>query len=159
MAIGKWSMYLSALLFLLIGLGALAVAVVPGVDDWVAEQTLDSAGFSSDDPFHDETVAAITDDDIGGVRTTAWILAATFLPTAFLFAWCGRWFTSMQGSVPSFGSMTQNSAEMLANAQVLQPQYGQGAAAPGATPFPTGQPPVPDFGDPIPPPSDPTAFG
>ncbi len=67
MAIGKWCMYLSAVLFLLIGFGP------------------------------------ITSDEIGGVKTTAWILAATFIPTALLFAWCGRWFKSMEGSVPTSG--------------------------------------------------------
>ena len=44
MAFGKWSMYFCAVLFfLIIGLGALVVAVVPGVDEWVAETILDSA--------------------------------------------------------------------------------------------------------------------
>lgn len=151
-------MYLSAVLFLLIGFGALAVAVVPGVDEWVAEQTLDSAGFTSDDPFQDEAINAITSDEIGGVKTTAWILAGTFIPTAFLFIWCGRWFKSMEGSVPSFGSMMQNSAQMMANAQNIQQHYGQGTVVPGSgvaagpSPVPTGQPPVPKFSDPIGPP-------
>ena len=156
MAIGKWSMYLCAVLFVLIGLGSLAVAVVPGVDEWVAEQTLDSVGLSSSDPGRDLAVDAITNDDIGGVKTTAWILAATFLPTALLFAWCGRWFKSMQGTVPSFGSMMQNSAQMMANAQGMQQQYGQGTGVPGGvitpSPMPTDEPPVPNFNDPIGPP-------
>ena len=158
MAIGKWSMYLSAALFLFIGFGSLAVAVVPGADEWVAEQTLDSAGFSSDDPFQDEAINAITRDDIGGVKTTAWILAATFIPTAFLFAWCGRWFKSMEGSVPTFGAMMQQSAQLSANAQAAYQQYAPGSVAPGGgvvaggSPMPTGQPPVPKFSDPIGPP-------
>ena len=123
MAIGKWCMYLSTVLFFLIGFGALAVAVVPGADEWVAEQTLDSAGFSSDDPFQDEAINAITSDEIGGVKTTAWILAGTFIPTAFLFAWCGRWFKSMEGSVPTFGAMMQQSAQMTANVQAAYQPY------------------------------------
>jgi hypothetical protein len=158
MAIGKWCMYLSAVLFFLIGFGALAVAVVPGADEWVAEQTLDSAGFSSDDPFQDEAISAITTDEIGGVKTTAWILAATFIPTAFLFAWCGRWFKSMEGSVPTFGAMMQQSAQMTADAQAAYQQYAPGPVVPGGgvvaggSPVPTGQPPFPKFSDPIGPP-------
>ena len=71
MAIGKWSMYICAVLFLIIGLGALAVAVVPGVDDWVAEQTLDASGLSSDSPIRDEAVDAITDDGMYAGRCPA----------------------------------------------------------------------------------------
>jgi hypothetical protein len=152
MAIGKWCMYLSGILFLLIGFGSLAVAVVPGVDEWVAEQTLDSAGFSSDDPFHDDAVDAFTSDEISGVKTTAWILAGTFIPTAFLFIWCGRWFKSMEGSVPTFGSMMQGSAQMMANAQNIQQHYAPGTVVPPNGGVPTGQPPVPKFSDPIGPP-------
>ena len=149
MAIGKWCMYLSAALFFLIGFGALAVAVVPGADEWVAEQTLDSAGFSSDDPFQDEAINAITSDEIGGVQTTAWILAGTFIPTAFLFAWCGRWFKSMEGSVPTFGAMMQQSAQMTANVQAAYQPSPPGPVVPGGgvvaggSPMPTGPTPGP----------------
>jgi len=155
MAIGKWSMYISAVLFLIVGLGALAVAVVPGVDDWVAEQTLDQVGFTDDSPFQDEAVEAITDDDVGGIRITAWILALTFLPTAALFVWIGRWFKSMEGGVNSmFGGSTNVAA---ANAAYLQQQPG--APVPYTTPMPTEQAPVPKFGDPSLDPPDPTAGG
>jgi hypothetical protein len=160
MAIGKWSMYICAVLFLIIGLGALAVAVVPGVDEWAAEQTLDASGLSSDSPFRDEAVDAITDDDVGGVRITAWILALTFLPTAALFVWIGRWFKSMEGGV---NSMFGSTAPMAANSAAFFPQPG-GTVAPGApvahtSPMPTGQAPVPEFGDPSLEPPDPSAGG
>ena len=59
------------------------------------------------------------------MKTTAWILAATFIPTALLFAWCGRWFKSMEGSVPTFGAMMQQSAQMTADVQAAYPQYPQ----------------------------------
>ena len=65
------------------------------------------------------------------MKTTAWILAATFIPTALLFAWCGRWFKSMEGSVPTFGAMMQQSAQMTADVQAAYPQYRQGPVVPG----------------------------
>jgi hypothetical protein len=86
-------------LFIIIGLGSLVVAIVPGAHEWVAEQTLDATtppAFEDDEFFQDtrdETVQAIVDSD--GVVLTAWILAATFLPMAALFIWIGRWFGSM----------------------------------------------------------------
>jgi len=161
MAIGKWCMYISAVLFLIIGLGALAVAVIPGVDDWVAEQTLDQVGFTDDSPFQDEAVEAITDDDVGGIRITAWILALTFLPTAALFVWIGRWFKSMESGVNSmFGTPAQVNAAGVA----YVPQPGVPTAAPGGpvpytTPVPTEQAPVPKFGDPSLQPPDPSGGG
>ncbi len=156
MAIGKWSMYISAILFLIIGLGALAVAVIPGVDDWVAETTLDEVGFNDDSPFRDEAVNAITDDDVGGIRITAWILALTFLPTAALFVWIGRWFKSMEGGMSSMFGVSTNVA--VANAAYL-PQPGAPGAVPYTTPMPTGQAPVPKFGDPTLQPPDPSGGG
>jgi len=102
MAIAKWSMYLTAVLFVLIGVGALAVAVLPGADEWFAEQVLDRAGVP-DDTFGDQTVSLVADAE--GVQLTAWIFALTFLPTAALFVWVGRWFTSMEsGAGGMFGA-------------------------------------------------------
>ena len=149
MAIAKWCMYLTAVLFLIVGLGALAVAAVPGADEWAAEQTLDASGLSSDSPIRGDAVDAITNDDIGGVRFTAWILAGTFLPTALLFAWCGRWFKSMEGG---FGRMTGASVTMAANA--ASPSAGQDDVVPAdggratATTAPTPASPLPDLTDP-----------
>src|SRR5687768_3084131 len=108
MAIGKWCMYFSAVLFLVIGLGSLAVAVVPGADEWVAEQTLDSFSPQTSE-FNDEAADIIADDDVGAVRTTSLILAATFLPMAGLFVFCGRWFKSME---PAFDGIMQSSHQM-----------------------------------------------
>jgi hypothetical protein len=153
MAIGKWCMYLTAVLFLVVGLGALAVAAVPGTDEWVAEQTLDASGLSSDSPIRDDAVNAVTNDDIGGVRFTAWILAGTFLPTALLFVWCGRWFKSMEGG---FGGMSGASIAMAANAAA--PSAGQDDVVPaggGRTAAPT----VAAAGSPLPDLTDPTAGG
>ncbi|HEY5697639.1 MAG TPA: hypothetical protein VIT01_09040 [Acidimicrobiales bacterium] len=121
-------------------------------------------GSRPDDPFQDEAINTITSGEIGGVKTTAWILAATFIPTALLFAWCGRWFKSMEGSVPTFGAMMQQSAQMTADVQAAypqdpqDPQYPQGPVVPGGgvvaggSPVPSGPPPVPEFSDPIGPP-------
>ena len=83
MAFGKWCMYFSAVVFLAIGVGALVVAFVPSFDD-----------------------------EFGVVRSTGLILGATFIPCAFLFFWCGRWFNSMQ---PSVDAMMQTSAQMARN--------------------------------------------
>jgi hypothetical protein len=133
MAIGKWSMWVCGFLFLLIGLGALAVAAVPGVDDWVAEQTVAATGTSS--AFDDEVVTAIADSE--GVRSTSWILAGTFLPGALLFFWCGTWFRSPQ---PAFNPLVT-----------------------AGTPVPTGPAPAPAWtgitSEPAVEPADPTAGG
>ena len=119
MAIAKWSMYLTAVLFVLIGVGALAVAVVPGADEWFAEQVLDRSGVP-EDAFGDDTVSLVADSD--GVQLTAWIFVITFLPTAALFVWIGRWFKSMEASMSSmFGSastMAADSAASMAQARV-----------------------------------------
>ena len=147
MAIGKWSMYVCALLFLVIGLGSLAVAVVPGANEWFAEEILDASGAPSS-AFDDEVVDAIADSE--GVRTTAWILAGTFLPTALLFAWCGRWFKSMQPRVASmFGLSTPTVQDGIAAYQ----QFAQGAGMAG-----TGTAAGPAKG-PVVEPADPTAGG
>lgn len=150
MAIGKWSMYLCGVLFLFIGLGSLAVAVAPGVDDRVADWTVDATG--TPDAFDDDVSAAIADSE--GVQSTAWILAATFLPTALLFFWCGRWFTSMQPGAGRFSAPP-------AGAVPYQPYGAQPGVVPtGGSPLPPDTPPpVPRFGDPVLEPPDPTAGG
>ena len=160
MAIGKWSMYISAVLFLIIGLGALAVAVVPGADDWFAEQTLDAPGCRRTAPSGTKRSTRSPIDDVGGVQLTAWILRLTFLPTAALFVWIGRWFKSMEGGM---NSMFGSTAPMAANNAAFFPQPG-GTVAPGApvahtSPMPTEQAPVPKFGDPSLEPPDPSAGG
>ncbi len=147
MGIGKWCMYATAVLFIIIGVGALVVAVVPGAHEWVAEQTVDATTpdfIEEDESFEDASVAAIVDSD--GVVLTAWILAATFLPTALLFIWIGRWFGTMQRE--GFGGMPYN------------PQAGgvamtqSGAPVPHTSPMPGGQAPVPKFTDPVGPPPE-----
>jgi hypothetical protein len=102
MAFGKWCMYLSGVLFLAVGVGALVVAFVPSFDD-----------------------------EFGIVRSTGLILGATFIPCAFLFFWCGRWFKSLQ---PSFNSMMDTSAQMARNSSAMYQQYGQvpGSPVPGS---------------------------
>ncbi len=129
MAIAKWSMYLTAVLFVLIGAGALAVAVLPGADEWFAEQVLDRAGVP-DDAFGDQAVSLVADSE--GVQLSAWIFVITFLPTAALFVWVGRWFKSMEGGA--------------------SPMFGARSTPLTAAPMPT-------FGDATPEPSDPTAGG
>jgi hypothetical protein len=152
-------MYLCAVLFLIIGVGSLVVAVVPGADEWVAEKTLDSFSPTTSGS-NDEVAEIVTQDDIGGVHTTAWILAVTFLPMAGLFVFCGRWFKSME---PSFNAMMQTSAQMARNSSAMYQQYaGQpvvagsgvitnvgGGVITSPSPVPSGQPPVPKFNDPI----------
>ncbi len=144
---GKWSMYLSALLFLVIGAGALAIAVVPGVDEWFAESILDLSG-APDDQF---LVDAITDE--GAVGSTMLIIGLTFLPCAALFWWCGRWFKQLaEGkggmfSPAAFG--VPMGADAVAQYQQVANQYGVPTtpqAGPSATP-------------PSPSPSDPSAGG
>lgn len=151
MAIGKWSMYISAVLFLVVGLGALAIAVVPDADEWFAEQILDRSGVSDDTFGQDAAVNAIVDSD--GISLTAWILALTFLPTAALFVWIGRWFKSMEGGNSMFGVSTNVAAAQAA----YMPQPG--APVPYTTPMPTEQAPVPKFGDPSLQPPDPSGGG
>jgi hypothetical protein len=154
-------MYLSAVIFLIIGFGSLAVAVVPGFDEWMAEQTLDATGatdnfnrFDDGDELRDDAVGVLTDDDIGGVKTTAWILAATFLPTAALFVFIGRWFKSME---PGFDAMMQTSAQLARNSSAM---YRNFSPAPGMAPgtgvitnigggVVTGPPPASGFNDPV----------
>lgn len=151
MAIGKWSMYISAVLFLIIGLGALAIAVVPDADEWFAEQILDRAGVSEDTVGQDTAVDAIVDSE--GIQLTAWIFVITFLPMAALFFWIGRWFKSMAGGMSSmFGGSTN-----VAATAAFMPQPG--APVPYTTPMPTEQAPVPEFGDPSLQPPDPSGGG
>ena len=142
---GKWSMYLSALLFLVIGTGALAIAVVPGVDEWFAESILDASG-APDDQF---LVDAITDQ--GAVGSTMLILGLTFLPTAALFWWCGRWFKQIAEGRTAFGGFGVPAPNLMAAYQPMAqpggPMPGAGVAAP-----PSAGPPVVD-------PPDPTAGG
>jgi hypothetical protein len=150
-------MYFSAVLFLVIGVGSLVVAVVPGADEWVAETFLDSVSPDTDN----ETAASIIgEDSSGAVQTTSLILAATFIPGAFLFFWMGRWFKSMQ---PSFDNMMQTSAQMARTSSAMYQQYGQAptGAVPGTGVITnvgggviTGAPPTPSFNDPstLPPP-------
>jgi hypothetical protein len=151
MAFGKWSMYVSAVLFVIIGLGSLAVAVIPGVDEWVTEQTLDSVSPQTSE-FNDDAANIVAEDDVGAVRLTSLILAATFLPMAGLFVFCGRWFKSMQ---PSLDGLMATSRAMAANTSAFYQQAGAGVVVPGSgvitgtAPMPTGQAPVPRFGDPI----------
>jgi len=154
MAIGKWSMYISAVLFLISGLGALAIAVVPDADEWFAEQILDRSGVPDGTFGQDTAVNAIVDSE--GIQLTAWILVITFLPMAALFVWIGRWFKSMEGGMSSmFGASTNVAA---ANAAYM-PQPGAPGAVPYTTPMPTGQAPVPKFGDPTHQPPDPSGGG
>ena len=146
-------MYFSAVLFLVIGIGSLVIAVVPDADEWVAETFLDSVSPSTSGD--NETAAEfIGDDSSGAVRTTSLILAATFIPGAFLFFYMGRWFKSMQ---PSFDNIMQNSAQMARNSSAMYQQYGQAPA--GAVPGTgvitnvgggviSGPPPTPSFNDP-----------
>ena len=129
MAVGKWCMYLGALLFLIIGLGSLAVAVVPGADEWAAETFLDTFSPSTSS-FNDEAAEIVDDSDLDTVRTTSLFLAVTFLPCAALFIYIGRWFTSMQTSVDSM---------MQTNASAVYQQYGGGVVT--GSPWPTGQAP------------------
>lgn len=147
MAIGKWSMYISAVLFLIIGLGALAIAVVPDADEWFAEQILDRSGVPDDSFGQDAAVNAIVDSE--GISLTAWILVITFLPMAALFVWIGRWFKSMEGGMRS---MYGGSTNLAAAGGAFMAQPGVPAAAggpvPHTTPMPTEQAPVPKFGDP-----------
>ena len=150
-------MYFSAVLFLVIGVGSLVVAVVPGADEWVAETFLDSVSPGTDN----ETAANIIgEDSSGAVQLTSFILAATFIPGAFLFLYMGRWFNSMQ---PSFNDMMQTSAQMARTSSAMYQQYGQApvGAVPGSGVITnvgggviTGPPPTPAFGDPstLPPP-------
>jgi hypothetical protein len=158
MAIGKWSMYISAVLFLIIGLGALAIAVVPEADEWFAEQILDRSGVPEGTLGQDTAVNAIVDSE--GIQLTAWIFVITFLPMAALFVWIGRWFKSMEGGMRSmFGSPAQ-----VSTAGVPYFQQQGGAPAPGGpvpytTPMPTDQAPVPKFGDPSLQPPDPSGGG
>jgi Na+-driven multidrug efflux pump len=134
MAFGKWSMYFGAVIFLVIGVGALVAGLT----------------------VEDEVAGVDT-----GLQTTCWILAATFIPGAVLFVFVGRWFKSM---APSFDSMMQTSAQMSRNASAMYQQYGQGrgvvtgagvitsvggGVVTGGSPLPTGQPPVPAFNDPM----------
>ena len=158
MAIGKWSMYISAVLFLIIGLGALAIAVVPDADEWFAEQILDRSGVPDDTFGQDAAVNAIVDSE--GVQLTAWIFVITFLPMAALFVWIGRWFKSMEGGMRSmFGA----SANLGATSAAFMTQPGvptaPGAPVPYTTPMPTEQAPVPKFGDPSLQPPDPSGGG
>jgi hypothetical protein len=119
-------MYFSAVLFLVIGVGSLVVAVVPGADEWVAETFLDSVSPGTDN----ETAAEIIgEDSSGAVQATSLILAATFIPGAILFLWMGRWFRSMQ---PSFDDMMQTSAHMARTSSAMYQQYG--ATPSGAVP-------------------------
>ena len=67
-----------------------------------------------------------------GVQLSAWIFVITFLPTAALFVWGGRWFKSMEGGA--------------------SPMFGARSTPVTAAPMPT-------FGDATPEPSDPTAGG
>ncbi len=147
MAFGKWCMYFSGVMFLIIGGGALVVALVPSL----TEQFVDNA--TGDPSLGFGAAAADT------VRLTAWILAATFIPGAFLFFWVGRWFKSSQ---PGFGQMMQQSNQMMQQAQAymgaMNPQANPmpGATAPGATvPGATGPP----MQDPLQMPTDPTQGG
>jgi hypothetical protein len=165
MAIGKWSMYLSAVLFFLIGFGALAVAVVPGADEWFAEQILESGGFEADEGL----IGLVADSE--GVRTTSWILAASFIPSGFLFVWAGRWFRSMEGGGGAFGSMGSSMAMMRDATAMFQTGAGTGVVStaemagrgPGtpapaaATPAPAPAAPPPS--GPVVEPPDPTAGG
>jgi hypothetical protein len=151
-------MYICAVLFLVIGLGSLAVAVIPGADEWFAEQILDRSGVPEGTIGQDAAVNAIVDSE--GIQLTAWIFVITFLPMAALFVWIGRWFKSMEGGM---NSMFGSTAPMAANSAAFFPQPG-GTVAPGApvahtSPMPTEQAPVPEFGDPSLEPPDPSAGG
>lgn len=162
MAIGKWSMYLSAVLFFVIGFGALAVAVVPGADEWFAEEILETgSGFEADEGL----IGLVADSD--AVQTTSWIFAATFIPTGFLFIYAGRWFKSMEGG---FNSMMGSSMRSVQAMTSMYQQPGQSgvvtgtgvvAGTPAATPTPTATPPPPRTAvpDPVVEPPDPTAGG
>lgn len=143
MVIGKWSMYISAVLFLIIGLGALAVAVLPGADEWFAEQILDRSGVPEGTIGQDTAVNAIVDSE--GIQLTAWIFVITFLPMAALFVWIGRWFTSMEGGMRSmYGGSTTIAAAQAA----YLPQQGATPAPPSAATFadPSLDPPDPTAG-------------
>ena len=159
MAIGKWSMYISRrpLLDHRLRLPGRRRGPRGGRVGRRADPRR-APGCSSDSPFRDEAVNAdhrLT--TIGGVQITAWILAATFLPTAALFVWIGRWFKSMEGGMNSmFGVEPRRWRRTHA---AFFPQPG-GTVAPGApvahtSPMPTEQAPVPKFGDPSLEPPDP----
>lgn len=97
MAFGKWTMRFCGVIFLLIGVGSLVVALVPSL----AERFVESAAGTSD--FGIGAAGADT------VRATCWILAASFIPGAFLFFWVGQWFKAVE---PSFDSILASSAQM-----------------------------------------------
>jgi hypothetical protein len=126
MAIGKWAMRLSGLLFLVIGLGALAVALFPSITENFVDNATGDSSFG---------IGATTADT---VRLTAWILAATFIPGAFLFFWVGQWFKSG----PSFTSMMQTAQMAQANSAFPQ-AYPQGFTPPGTAAPGTGIPSTP----------------
>jgi hypothetical protein len=131
MAIGKWAMWFSGVLFLLIGLTCLGVALVPSVME----------GF-------------IGEDGADIVRGTAWILAASFIPGAFLFFWVGTWFQSNDRGVPSLTQATQMAQASQAYADAWKRQAGT-PGNPAPAPGPTGAPLV----DPLQMPTDPTQGG
>lgn len=113
MAFGKWCMYLSAVLFLVFGLGALAVVIVPGVDEWATETFFDLLA-----PTNGEVI----ESDVSTMRLTSLFLAVVFLPMAGLFVFLGRWFKSME---PSFDSIMDTSAHMArTGAAMNQPPSG-----------------------------------
>jgi hypothetical protein len=131
MAIGKWAMWFSGLLFLLIGIGALVAALSPSVlESFVGEDGADIA------------------------QSTAWILAASFIPGAFLFFWVGTWFGSNDRGVPSLTQATQMAQASQAYAEAWKRQAGT-PGTPAQAPGPTGAPLV----DPLKMPTDPTQSG
>jgi hypothetical protein len=130
MAIGKWAMWFSGVLFLLIGGGCLVLALFPSVlESFVGEDGADIA------------------------RGTFWILAVSFIPGAFLFFWVGTWFKSNERAIPSMMQISQ----MAQNSQAYADQWmRQAGTAPGAPAQPpTGAPLV----DPLQMPTDPTKGG
>lgn len=155
---GKWSMYFSALLFLVIGAGALAIAIVPGVDEWFAESILDLSG-APDDQF---LIDAITDE--GAVGSTMLIIGLTFLPCAALFWWCGRWFKQLaDGKGGFFGGGAFGvpmGADAVAQYQQVANQYGVPTYGAPQTGTPPAAPQAgPSATPPSPSPSDPSAGG
>jgi hypothetical protein len=163
-----------AVLFLLIALGALAVALVPSLNEWIADNSVEAVNTNPGgiSPNYVPTGGVVSPSE---VKTTAWILVATFLPMALLFWWLARWFKSME---PTFDGIMQTSAQMARTGQAMmagsRPQgtvvAGSGVASgplrPGSAVITSGAPVAPAASEPSGPepepvqePPDPTAGG